>query len=245
MIPIAYFIFMISITVLALNTFNNYISSQKRKELISGLALGLLMIIAMYGHHYVVEEYAVFPKINNLITNFYFISISFFLFGLRAGLITLIIGLTGRLFLTEDYLFYSVLLFLFAIIIGLFFNLLVQKNNIKLNHFIIVLLFSISNGIISLFIFLLNPYKDFLRILYPFLIYLILIIPFIVFLITILYVKNKIQKSLLGELQHKDALLTAAFHNLGEAIIVSDEKLNILQMNLIAQEITGFHSDEF
>ncbi len=245
MIPSAYFIFMISITVLSLNTLNNYIFSKKRKEFISGVVLGLLMILAMYLHFYVVENYAAFPRINNLITNFYFISISFFLFGLRSGLITLTIGLNGRLFLTEEYLFYSALLFLFASIIGFFFNLLVKKNYVKQNNFLMVLLFSISNGIISLLIFFLNPYKDFVIKLYPFLIYLTLIIPFIVFLITFLISKNRIQKSLLSELKYKDALLTAAFHNLGEAIIVTDEKLNILQMNLIAQEITGFHSDEF
>lgn len=245
MIPSAYFIFMISITVLSLNTLNNFIFSQKRKEFISGMVLGFLMILAMYLHFYAVEPFAVFPRINTLITNFYFISISFFLFGLKAGLITLMIGLMGRLFLTEVYLFYSVLLFLFSSIIGFFFNLLVQKNNFKLNNFPIVLLLSISNGIISLLIFFLNPYKDFVTKLYPNLIYIIIIIPFLIFLITILISKNRIQKSLLSELKYKDALLTATFHNLGEAIIVTDEKLNILQMNLIAQKITGFHSDEF
>ena len=240
MIANLYLLILIFITLLISNFLIKSHILNKYLDYTSGFLYGILIVISIYIHYYYIEAHIrSIPLINIITSNYYLISIATFLFGLKSGVIALFLALISRIMLTKDFLFFSVLLFFLSFLVsGLFYEYKVKNYNYNT---IILVLFSLINGLISLIIFFLISDNRLLNNLFSYTVYQLVLLPFIIFTIVSLSIY---QKNILTELKHKDTLLTSVFHNLGEAVITLDNEFSIINLNFMAEKVTGFKLDE-
>jgi hypothetical protein len=121
--PILYFLLLILTSIYSVFILDTYYPKHnKYKKYVEGILFGTIGLFFLYIHYYFIEHKALFPMINLLLSNFIFVSLSFFLFGLIPGIITLSMLLVGRIFLTEQFLFYSLVLLILTAANGYVFN---------------------------------------------------------------------------------------------------------------------------
>jgi len=244
MIASIFFISLIAVTVSSIYLLDHIKIKSEYRNILEGLLFGIIAVVALNIHFNLVEPKAIFPKINVFVSFSNLVAISFFLFGFKAGLITSIFLFTARVFLTEEFLVYSLALYVFSALNGYYFNKIHSKKKSEINSqgYNIILLFLLVQVFISFIVFLIVPgfeenFSSMLIFLFP-------IQGFISLIISMTIARNRYQMNLLSGLKHEKSLLSNVLFNLSEAIIVIDNQLNILRINNLAQILTGYNSSE-
>lgn len=244
MISSIYFISLIVFSVTTIYFLDKLNIKTKYKPYFEGLLFGIIAVIGINVHYNFVEPTALFPKINIFLSHSSLVALSFFLFGYKAGLITLIFLSPSRVFLTEEFLFYSLVLIFLSSINGYYFNRIYIQRNLKTPDYKIILIFILVQSFINLVLFLSGPVEVFEHNLNPILIYLIPITSFVNLLIASGIKRSRYQNNLLSELKCEKTLLSNVLYNLSEAIIIIDQHQNILRINNLAEILIGYKSSE-
>lgn len=244
MITSIYFISLIFLLVLSIYLLDNLKIKNEYKPYLEGLVFGIIAVIGMNIHYYYVEPTVVFPKINTFISLSFLVALSFFILGFKAGLITLIFLFIARLFLTNEFLGYSLVLIILSAVNGFYFNKLYKNNSQKSVGYKTIFLFVLSQSFISLLIFLIVPVNAFQHNYYQMLIYLIPIITFLNLIIAMGIIRTRYQKNLFLNLNYEKNLFSNVLYNLSEAVIIFDKQLNVLRINHLAEILTGYKSSE-
>lgn len=244
MISSLYFLSLILLSFLSIYLLDNLKIKNEHKPYLEGLVFGIIAVLGLNIHYYYVEPTAVFPKINIFLSHSSLIALSFFLFGFKAGLITLMFLFIARLFLTNEFLAYSLVLIILSAVNGFYFHKLYKNNSQKSVGYKTIFLFVLSQSFISLLIFLIGPVNAFQHNYYQMLIYLIPIITFLNLIIAMGIIRTRYQKNLFLNLNDEKKLLSNVLYNLSDAVIIVDNQLNVLRVNNLAETLTGYKSSE-
>lgn len=243
MIASMYYITLIVSCVLYIYILDNLKIKDRYRPYLEGFIFGIIAAIGINIHYKFIEPTAIFPRINLLISHSFLVAISFFLFGYKAGLITLGLLLPARINLSIDLLSYSLVLIILSAFVGLSFNLKYNKIYDKPKYHPILLFALIQIILYTIFYFVI-PKEGFSERFYSYLIFLIPVSGFFILLITMGIYRTRVQRELLLNLKYEDALLTNVIYNLSEALIILDNSLNILRINNLAEKLLGYKSEE-
>lgn len=244
MLTSIYFISLLSILTLSIYLLDKSNINEKFKPFTEGLIFGLIGVIGMNIHYSFIEPTALFPKINIFLSHAFLVSISFFSFGLKSGLITLLMLFTARIFLTNEFLISSLFLLVLSSLNGYIFN---KKYYSEIQEYVSlkkIILFLISQSTIYVLIFFLGPLSAFYDRLYQMLIFLIFISSFVTGVIILSISRSRIQSNLILKLKYSDAIFTNLIYYLSEALVIVDEKCRILRINNLAEKLFGINSKE-
>jgi PAS domain S-box-containing protein len=244
MIPSIYFISLIFVSVTVIYFLDHRKVNDKLRPFIEGLFFGILASSGMYIHFYYLDPTAIFPKINVFVSHTFFVVLSFYLFGYKGGLVTLFFVLISRIFLTEEFLVYSLILIFLSAINGYYFNRIFHKRNSKSPNYKTTFLLVLSQSTISTIVFFTGPAEAFSKNIFQMLIFLFPISSFVNLLIAMAILRTRYQKRILSDMENEKTLLSNVLYNLTEAVMVIDSELRILRMNHLAEILTGFESNE-
>ncbi len=244
MISVVFSISLITISIISIRIIDNLKVNEIHRNYFEGLIFGLIAALAIFLHYNLVEPNALVPKITVFLGYSSLIALSFFLFGYKAGFITLILQLISRVSINNEFLEYSVILAFISALNGFYFNLINKGNNSKYTDYKIAVILALMQSFLTLIVFFIGPYKVLYKNLYNILIYIVPVEIFINSLIAIVILKFRFQSKLLYNLKYEEAILSNVLYNLSEAVIIIDEHQNILRINNLAEKLTGFKVNE-
>ncbi|PJA96151.1 MAG: hypothetical protein CO129_08010 [Ignavibacteriales bacterium CG_4_9_14_3_um_filter_34_10] len=210
---------------------------KKQGQIIQGVLFGIVSIIGM-AYPFVLTEGIIFDGRSIVL------SLCALFFGPLAGLISAVIAGTYRLYLGGGGWLMGILVISSSYLIGVYFNLRRKKNRIEKISKLELYVFGLIVHAVMLVFVLALPSKSIMEA-YKIISFTVIgIYPIISLIIGKILLDQELKSNLLSKLAENESLYRTTLYSIGDAVITTDKKGFVKNMNSVAESLTGYKEAE-